>query len=128
MGMIVTGPWAIAEIREANVNYGFTKIPLIDGKAPRPFVGVQGFMISSFSKNKMLAKAFLNEYIATEATMKALFDKDPRPAAHLAVAAKITDPDIVGARRQCRHRCLPFRWLPFGQPGAMLWSSSSMAK
>lgn len=96
MGMIVTGPWAIAEIREANVNYGFTKIPLIDGKAPRPFVGVQGFMISSFSKNKMLAKAFLNEYIATEATMKALFDKDPRPAAHLAVAAKITDPDIVG--------------------------------
>ena len=96
MGMIVTGPWAIAEIREAKVNYGFTKIPMIDGKAPRPFVGVQGFMISSFSKNKMLAKAFLNDYIATEATMNALFNKDPRPTAHLALAAKITDPDIIG--------------------------------
>jgi len=123
MGMIVTGPWAIAEIREAKVNYGFTKIPTIDGKAPRPFVGVQGFMISSFSKNKMLAKAFLNDYIATEATMKAIFDKDPRPAAHLGVAAKITDPDIVGTLESA-NAGIPMPAIP---EMASVWSAWSNA-
>ncbi|MGE5573355.1 MAG: extracellular solute-binding protein [Bacteroidota bacterium] len=97
VGMIITGPWALKEIRDAKINYGFTKIPTIDGKAPKPFVGVQGFMVSSFSKNKLLAKAFLNEFVATEKTMKALFDKDPRPPAFLPTAKAVSsDPDIAG--------------------------------
>ncbi|NLG83048.1 MAG: maltose ABC transporter substrate-binding protein, partial [Firmicutes bacterium] len=96
LGMMVTGPWAFGEVRAAKVNYGFTKIPTIDGKQPKPFVGVQGFMISSFSKNKILAKAFLNEFVATKETMQALFAKDPRPSAYLPVATAIKDPDIAG--------------------------------
>ncbi|MFZ5923619.1 MAG: maltose/maltodextrin ABC transporter substrate-binding protein MalE [Bacillota bacterium] len=97
VGMMITGPWAFGDLRAAKVNYGFTKIPTIDGKPARPFVGVQGFMISSFSKNKLLAKAFLNEYVATEKTMKALFDRDPRPPAYLPTAKAVSsDPDIAG--------------------------------
>lgn len=97
VGMMITGPWAFKEIRDAKVNYGFTKIPSIDGKPARPFVGVQGFMVSSFSKNKLLAKAFLNDFVATEKTMKALFDKDPRPPAFLPTAKAVaSDPDIAG--------------------------------
>lgn len=96
LGMMITGPWAFAEVRQAKVNYGFTRIPTIDGKPARPFVGVQGFMISSFSKNKLLAKAFLSEFVATEATMKALYDKDPRPSAYLPVSKAIKDADIAG--------------------------------
>lgn len=96
VGMILTGPWAVEEIRAAKVPYGFTSIPLIDGKAPRPFVGVQGFMLSSFSKNKMLATAFLNEFVATHDTMMALFAKDPRPPAYLATAKAVeSDPDVA---------------------------------
>lgn len=96
LGMMVTGPWAFSDIRAAKVNYGFTKIPTIDNQQPKPFVGVQGFMVSSFSKNKILAKAFLNEFVATQDTMKALFEKDPRPSAYLPAAAVIKDPDIAG--------------------------------
>ena len=95
VGMMLTGPWALADLRAAKVPYGFTTIPKIDGKDPRPFVGVQGFMISSFSKNKMLAKAFLNEYVATADTMMALFKQDPRPPAYLATARAVSsDADI----------------------------------
>lgn len=100
VGMMVTGPWALADIRAAKVPYGFTTIPTIDGQSPKPFVGVQGFMVSSFSKNKLLANAFLNEFIATPATMKNLFDKDPRPPAYLPTAKAVaSDADIaaVGA-------------------------------
>lgn len=96
LGMMITGPWAFAELRQAKVNYGFTQIPTIDGKPARPFVGVQGFMVSSFSKNKLLAKAFLTEFVATETTMKALFDKDPRPSAYLPVSKEVKDADIAG--------------------------------
>lgn len=100
VGMLVTGPWALAGLRAAKVPYGFTTIPTIDGQSPKPFVGVQGFMVSSFSKNKQLANAFLNEYIATPATMKRLFDRDPRPPAYIPTAnAVASDADIaaVGA-------------------------------
>ena len=100
VGMLVTGPWALAGLRAAKVPYGFTTIPTIDGQSPKPFVGVQGFMVSSFSKNKQLANAFLNEYIATPATMKKLFDRDPRPPAYIPTAnAVASDADIaaVGA-------------------------------
>lgn len=96
VAMIITGPWAFADLRAAKVDYGFTSIPEIDGKKPKPFVGVQGFMVSSFSKNKLLAKSFLNEYIATSGTMKAIYEKDPRPSAFLPVSEKITDKDVAG--------------------------------
>jgi|CZCA01.1.fsa_nt_gi maltose/maltodextrin transport system substrate-binding protein len=95
-GMMITGPWALGDLRDAKVPYGFATIPKIDGKDPRPFVGVQGFMISSFSKNKMLSKAFLNEYVATTDTMLALFNKDPRPPAYGPAAKAVSsDPDVA---------------------------------
>jgi maltose-binding protein MalE len=57
-------------------------------------VGVQGFMVSAFGKNKLLAKSFLNEYIATDAAMQALYDVGLRSPAWLPVRNKLTDPDV----------------------------------
>src|SRR5690606_27904048 len=56
VGMIITGPWALGDAINAGIDFGFARIPLIDGQQPKPFVGVQGFMVSSFSKNKILAE------------------------------------------------------------------------
>src|SRR5690606_15814698 len=58
VGMIISGPWALGGAREAGIDFGFTRIPTIDGGVPKPFVGVQGFMISAFSENKLLAEVF----------------------------------------------------------------------
>ena len=91
--MIISGPWALSGLREAKVPYAVTNIPA--GTEPgRPFLGVQGFMINAFSKNQLLAQTFLQEFVATDATMQAFYEKDPRVSAWLPVSEKIEDPDL----------------------------------
>lgn len=97
LGMMVTGPWALSDIRAAGIDYGVSSLPRIEGQIPKPFVGVQGFMISAFSENKMLAQAFLTEYIATEEAMLELFTRGLRPPAYIPAAqVAAEDPDIAG--------------------------------
>jgi maltose/maltodextrin transport system substrate-binding protein/arabinogalactan oligomer/maltooligosaccharide transport system substrate-binding protein len=68
--MMISGPWALNGIREAGVPYAITNIPT--GTQPgAPFLGVQGFMINAFSKNQLLAQTFLQQFVATDATMQA---------------------------------------------------------
>lgn len=91
--MFMTGPWALNEIRQSGVKYGVAKIPKMDNVA-RPFVGSQGFMVSKYSKNELLAQTFLTEFIATDEAMQALYDAVPSSPAWLPVRAKVTDADI----------------------------------
>uniref|UniRef100_A0A7C1JLS4 Maltose ABC transporter substrate-binding protein n=1 Tax=Caldilinea aerophila TaxID=133453 RepID=A0A7C1JLS4_9CHLR len=92
--MLITGPWALPRIRESGVPYAVTTIPG-EVQPAQPFLGVQGFMINAFSKNPLLAQTFLQEFVATEEAMQAIFDADPRPSAFLPVREKITDPDLA---------------------------------
>lgn len=92
--MFMTGPWALPGVRASGVNYGVARIPTME-QTPRPFVGVQGFMVSAFGKNQLLASTFLNEYIATDEAMQALYDAVPNAPAWLPLQATITDPDIA---------------------------------
>jgi maltose/maltodextrin transport system substrate-binding protein/arabinogalactan oligomer/maltooligosaccharide transport system substrate-binding protein len=94
VAMIITGPWALSEIRESGVNYAISPIPNATATAT-PFLGVQGFMISSFSKDPLLAQTFLLEFIATEDTMQAMYDANPRPSAYLPIRDVTEDPDMV---------------------------------
>jgi maltose/maltodextrin transport system substrate-binding protein/arabinogalactan oligomer/maltooligosaccharide transport system substrate-binding protein len=75
--MIIDGPWDVKDFLAAKVNFGVANIPTMK-ETPRPFVGSQGFMLSSFGKNKALAKTFLTDFIATPDTMKAIYQADPR--------------------------------------------------
>lgn len=90
--MMITGPWALADIRKSGIKYGVAKLPKMV-QNPRPFVGIHGFMVSKFSKNELLAKTFLTEYVATDDTMMAMFQADPRGPAWLPIRDKINDPD-----------------------------------
>jgi len=91
--MFITGPWALPDIRDSGVSYAVAPIPNGDETA-RPFVGVQGFMVSADAPNKALAVSFLTDYLATDATMQALFDADPRPSTWVPVAEATTDEDV----------------------------------
>jgi maltose-binding protein MalE len=94
---MITGPWAFGDVRSAGVDYGFTRVPSIEGQYGRPFVGAQGFMLSAFTENEVLANIFLNEFIATKDTMLAIYEQDPRPTAFLPAAEIINeDPDMRG--------------------------------
>ena len=60
-----------------------------------PFLSVQGFMVSAFSKNPQLAQAFLKEWVAAEDTQTALYAAGQRPPALLSAQRRISDPYIA---------------------------------
>ncbi len=95
VGMIITGPWALADAKSAGIDYGFAPIPTIDGGQPKPFVGVQGFMISSFSENKILADMFLQEFVVDTDVYLEMFGIDPRPPAYKPALEIVGDDPIV---------------------------------
>jgi len=92
--MFLTGPWALNRIRESGVNYAIAPIP-DETSEGKPFLGVHGFMVSAFSKDPLLAQAFLTEFVATDEIMQQLFEADPRPSAYLPVREATDDPDIA---------------------------------
>ena len=92
--MFITGPWVLGDLRAANINYGIAKIPMMK-QTPRPFVGVQGFMVSAFGKNKLLAQTFLTEFVATDEAMQALYDAVPAAPSWLPLRERVTDPDLA---------------------------------
>jgi len=97
LAMMIAGPWVIGGIKEAGINYGIAKIPTIDGQVAKPFVGVQGFMISAFSENKILTRTFLTEFIATKDVMLKLYERATRPPAFIPALEEVSaNPDIRG--------------------------------
>lgn len=95
--MTVGGPWRLADLRKAGINYGIAPLPVMD-QQPAPFVGSQGLMVSAFGKNKDIAKAFLTEFMAADAPMEAMYKADPRIPAWKPLQDKVaasTDPNDV---------------------------------
>lgn len=88
---LMTGPWALAQFRESDINYAISPFPS-DGQS---FAGVQGFMINAFSPNALLAQAFLTEFVATDDVMEQLYIAGDRPSAYAPVLAATEDADLV---------------------------------
>lgn len=92
--MFMAGPAALSSLEDSGVNFDVVPIPA--GTAPaRPFVDVEGFMVSAFSPNKELAQTFLSEFVATDETFAALFDADPRPPTWMPLASTIEDDHVA---------------------------------
>lgn len=83
--MMITGPWALPRLRDSGVPFEVAPFPKGPAGDSAPFLGGQAFFVSAFSKNKLMAQAFLTEFAATEDVMRAIFEADPRPSAFLAV-------------------------------------------
>lgn len=93
----IQGPWAIEALTAQGVNIKVNPIPSAGGETAAPFVGVQGFYVSSQSKNALVAQQFLTHYLATDEAQQALYDADPRLPAWNSVAEKVaSDPVVAG--------------------------------
>lgn len=94
---LVSGPWAIADIKKAGLKYDISAIPTWkDGGQPaRPFLGVNAFYVASKGQNKLMATEFVTNYASTDAVQEAMFAGEPRPPAQTAVFTKVaaSDPD-----------------------------------
>jgi len=97
IAMVITGPWFVGRAKDAGIDIGVVPIPPIQGKTPKPFVGVQGVMVSAFSPNLPVVFDFLFNYFATKETMLALYQKDPRIPAFLPAYNEVaSDPILKG--------------------------------
>jgi arabinogalactan oligomer/maltooligosaccharide transport system substrate-binding protein len=92
----LTGPWNVPAIAEAGIDYAIDPIPSAGGEAATPFVGVQGFYISSQSENTLAANEFLVNYLGTEEVQTALYEVGGRaPALISAFEAAQDDADVA---------------------------------
>ena len=91
----IQGPWAISAFPDVEV--AVNPIPSAGGETAAPFVGVQGFYLSSQSENALLATDFLVNHLATEDAQRALYEADPRIPAFSTLAEEVSsDPIIAG--------------------------------
>ncbi|MFC3835724.1 MULTISPECIES: maltose ABC transporter substrate-binding protein [Deinococcus] len=60
LGMLITGPWDMGDIRKAGIDYGIANLPTPPGATSKwsPFVGVQGVILNAYGKNKTVAAQF----------------------------------------------------------------------
>ena len=57
---MITGPWAFQPYEAAGINYGVKALPLLpNGKPMSSFLGVKGYAVSTYSKQKPLAEKFI---------------------------------------------------------------------
>ncbi len=101
---VINGPWAFQPYEAAGINYGVAPLPnLPDGKPMSSFLGVKGYVVSTWSKDKALAQQFIEfinqpqyvktRYIATREipAQKAMIDdpviKNDEKASAVAVQA-----------------------------------------
>jgi maltose-binding protein MalE len=98
----VSGPWAITDqangFEVTGVPYAISPIPAREGgEPPAVFVGVQGFMVSSFSEQKDLATSFVLDYLSQESSQLAMFEAGSRPPALTSAYEQVADdPDVAG--------------------------------
>lgn len=97
LAMYMTGPWASGDLTASGINYSIDALPGSEGGLANgvPFSGVQGFMISGYSDNALVAELFLTQYVATLDVQQALFDAGLRPSAFIGVDTS-ADPNAAG--------------------------------
>lgn len=58
--MVINGPWAFKPYKNAGIDYGVAPLPVLpNGKHMRSLLGVKGYVVSSYSKQKALALKFI---------------------------------------------------------------------
>lgn len=88
------GPWDLPDVRDAGTPYVVGPFPTGTEGPGEPFLGVQGFMISPFSEDPLLAQAFLTEFVATEDVMYQLYEAGGRPPAFIPALERVEDEDL----------------------------------
>lgn len=63
VAMMISGPWAWDNARKAGIDIMVAPIPSVAGRPARPFVGVLGCMVAAPSRQKDIARLFLEEYV-----------------------------------------------------------------
>ena len=104
IAMMISGPWAWDNLKKSHIDFGVAPLPAVDGHEPRPFVGVLGCMIAAPSKNKDLARDFLENYVLTLDGLRTINADVPlgTPANKAYFAELKSDPHIAATMDNAR--------------------------
>jgi len=104
VAMMISGPWAWDNAKKAHVDFGVAPFPDVDGKPSKPFVGVLGCMITAPSKNKDLAREFIENYLLRIDSLKTVNADVPlgTPANKAFYAELAADPNIRATMENAR--------------------------
>lgn len=125
---LITGPWSVAEIKQAGIPYEISPVPPFEDADPaRPLIGVQSFFVASDATDPDLAEEFAQTFVSDPELSIILYDADPRVPALTAVLDVVAedDPDLAEFER-AGEEGLPMPaipemeevWTPFSQAGA----------
>ena len=97
---LVSGPWALGDIKKAGINYTIAKIPGfgdIEGSAATPFAGVNCFYVASKGKNRAFAETLVADVAKDSSFAEAMFPLNELPPAQKDLADKLksSNPDMV---------------------------------
>lgn len=92
---LVSGPWALADVKKAGFDYAIQPVPGFAGQEDAaPFMGAQAFMVAANGKNKDIAQEFVNNGVNSEDAMMALYEGTQLPPAMTAIQDQVDDPDL----------------------------------
>lgn len=102
--MMIVGPWAWENARRAGIDFGVAPIPDVAGKPAKPFVGVLGCMISAPSRNKDIAREFIEHHLLRVDSLKLINADVPlgTPANKAFYAELADDPNIRATMENAR--------------------------
>jgi maltose/maltodextrin transport system substrate-binding protein len=102
--MMISGPWAWDNAKKAHVDFGVAPYPDVNGRPSKPFVGVLGCMITAPSKNKDLAREFIENYLLRIDSLKTINADVPlgTPANKAFYAELAADPNIRATMENAR--------------------------
>ncbi|QSB15460.1 maltose ABC transporter substrate-binding protein [Natronosporangium hydrolyticum] len=95
---LVSGPWAVNDVKEAGIEYDITPVPPFEaGDTAEPFVGAQTFFVASRGENKAVAQEFVANYLTSTELAVALYEAEPRPPALTSALEQVqsADPDLA---------------------------------
>jgi maltose/maltodextrin transport system substrate-binding protein len=72
VAMMISGPWAWDNAKKSKIDFAVAAVPSIGGKPSKPFVGVLGCMITAPSRQKDIAREFIENHLLTVESLKTI--------------------------------------------------------
>ena len=104
VAMTFNGPWGWGNLRKSGIDFGVAPYPRIGNHPGGSFVGVLGAMVSSASRQRELAHEFIESYLLSLPSLRAIDADVPLgvPANKALYAERAVDPLIAGSMAAVR--------------------------
>jgi arabinogalactan oligomer/maltooligosaccharide transport system substrate-binding protein len=123
----ITGPWSSADAVKAGIKLAIDPIPTVGSQTAQPFAGVQGFMISSYTKQAILANDFVLNYLGTAEVQRALYELGRRAPAMKSVFDEVSSDPILAGFGKVGADALPMPSIPEMDAVWADWGSTEAA-